>query len=47
MKPLLFQGWALLREGKKMLPDLHENSSLVLPAGEPGGSSGEGFRWAK
>lgn len=43
----LFQGWALLREGKKMLSDLHRNSSLVIPAGEAGGNGGHGFRWAE
>lgn len=31
----------------KLLIDLHENSSLVLPAGEAGGKGGESLRWAK
>lgn len=46
-KKLLFQPWTLLREGKKLLLDLHENSSLILPAGEAGGSSSESLRWTK
>lgn len=46
-KLLLFQGWTCLREGKKLLIDLHENSSLVLPAGKAGGKGGESLRWAK
>lgn len=46
-KLLLFQLWTFLREGKKLLLDLYENSSLVFPAGEAGGSSSESLRWTK
>jgi len=44
VKLLLSQGWALLRESEKMLSDLHENSSLVMPAGEAGGRGGGSSR---
>lgn len=46
-KLLLFQPWTFLKEGKKLLLDLHENSSPVFPSGETGGSSGESLRWTK